>query len=167
MPTIFTDIISQTSAWCHTINAATQSMQDFTRRLELILSQDHKKIAIRDTAFSADFTHFCTQLRKDTDQTVHYWQQIRQELRTQLHTGHKPSSLQHKSFTLRAKALSRACDKFTYAYDTFNNRYQNYTLTKLPVWVLTACCEDINTWSGKILFLTRELSKYIQHQGEN
>ena len=163
MADIFEEITIQTASWRSAVSDAAHTVRDFTRRLELILSQDRRKIPVRDTTFSADFTQFCTQLREQTDQTLQYWQQTRQQLRQSLQKQ-KPTSLQAKSFTLRAKAFSRACDELTSAYDRFNEVYQNYTLTKLPVWILTACCDDINNWSGKILFLTREMTKHTLAQ---
>ena len=142
------------------INHAARQLRDFSRRLELILSQDHKHIPIRDTAFTEEFSSFCKQLRQEMDQTNQAWQQLREQIRKQLAQKEYPSSLTVKSFTLRAKTLSRSCDDFTTAYDQFNNLYKNYTLSKLPVWVLTSCSDDLHYLTGKILFLCRELAKY-------
>lgn len=148
------------------IGSASRELHEFTRRIELILSQDQRKIPIRDTAFSAEFAAFCTQLRGQMDDSWHTWQQLREQLRSQETKPLIPSSLQSKSFTLRAKTLSRACDEFTTAYDRFNYFYKNYTLAKLPVWVLTACCEDMNNLTGKILFLAREVAKRTAAKGD-
>lgn len=142
------------------ISHAARQLRDFSRRLELILSQDHKHIPVRDGAFTEEFTAFCKQLRQDMDGTNQSWQQLREQIRKQLGQKDYPSSLTVKSFTLRAKTLSRSCDDFTTAYDQFNGLYKNYTLSKLPVWVLTSCSDDLNYLTGKILFLCRELTKY-------
>ncbi len=139
--------------------AGARSLRDFARRLELILSQDHKNIPVRDGAFAAQFSAFCTQLRKDLDGQLDYWQQIRSDFRSAGPASGYGLHLAAKSFALRAKALSRACDEFTTAYDYFNRFYKNYTLAKLPVWLLTACCNDLNNLTGKILFLSRGISK--------
>ena len=99
------------------------------------------------------------------DQTNQDWQQLREQIRKQFANKKYPSSLTAKSFTLRAKTLSHSCDEFTTAYDQFNNLYKNYTLSKLPVWVLTSCSDDLNYLTGKILFLCRELTKYTNRDG--
>ncbi len=139
--------------------SAARSLRDFTRRLELILSQDHKKIAVRDEDFPSDFAAFCTALRKEIDGKMDYWQQARMDLRAQEVDADYSSELAVKSLSLRAKALSRSSDDFATAYDEFMRFYKKYTLAKLPVWLLTSCCDDVNNLTGKILFLARELTK--------
>ena len=102
-------------------------------------------------------------LRKQVDTDLDKWQQLRQDVRQ---ATEKPSVLQAKSFSLRAKTLSRASDELTTALDAFHAFYKKYTLSKLPVWVLTSCCDDINNLSGKILFLAREISKPAGLKGD-
>ena len=165
MPDLFDSLPGQLEPLHDIVSRAARQLRDFSRRLELILSQDHKHIPIRDTAFTEDFSTFCKQLRADMDATNQTWQQLRQDVRKQFAQKIYPSSLTVKSFTLRAKTLSRACDDFITAYDQFNNLYNNYTLSKLPVWVLTSCGDDLNYLIGKILFLCRELSKYTTKTG--
>lgn len=160
MSELFEKLPPQTEQLNNHIGQQTRLLRDFTRRLELILSQDHKKIPIRDITFSADFTAFCTQLRQHMDQTMAHWQQLREQIRKALAGKQYPSTLEAKSFALRAKTLSGTCDEFTTAYDVFVNLYKNYTLSKLPVWVLTSCSDDLNNWTKKILFLSREITKY-------
>lgn len=141
------------------VTNASRELQEFTRRIELILSQDQRQMPIRDTEFSTEFASFCKQLRGQVDESWQTWQQLREQLRNPKTRHLKPSSLQSKSFNLRAKTLSRACDEFTTTYDRFNYFYKNYTLAKLPVWILTACCDDMNNLTEKILFLAREVTK--------
>ena len=159
MNDLFEQLPPATDSLRNLVSRAAQNLRDHTRRLELILSQDHKQIPIRDTAFGTDFAQFCTQLRQDTDREMAAWQQLRETLRAPNSSLPKPSSLQAKSFSLRAKTLSRAEDDLTTSYDEFARFYKKYTLTKLPVWVLMSCCEDINNLVGKILFLSREVTK--------
>ena len=44
-------------------------------------------------------------------------------------------------------------------YAEFNRFYKNYTLEKLPVWLLNSCCDDLNNLTGKVLFISREITK--------
>lgn len=153
------DILVQTeNLRTFTVQAA-RDLRDYTRRMELILSQDHKNMSVRDTSFAEDFASFCTTLRKETDDKMDYWQQARTQLRCGPDKDGYELGLAAKSFVSRAKTLSRATDDFTTAYDYFNRFYKNYTLAKLPVWLLTSCCDDLNNLTGKILFLSRELAK--------
>ena len=156
MPELFDQIIHQATQLRQTASMAGQSLSDFKRRMELILSQDHRDITIRDVSFQADFTQFCHTLRSQVDSALDRWQMLREQV---CQETQKPTSLQAKSFSLRAKAFSRASDELTSAMDAFHFFYKKYTLTKLPVWILTSCCDDINNLSGKILFLSREISK--------
>ena len=160
MPDFFGTLPTRLDSLSSCISRAAQQLRDFSRRLELILSQDHKHIPIRDGAFTEEFSAFCKQLRQEMDEINQSWQQLRDQIRKQLAQKNRPSSLVVKSFTLRAKTLSRSCDDFTTAYDQFNGLYKNYTLSKLPVWVLTSCSDDLNYLTGKILFLCRDLTKY-------
>ncbi len=153
------DILTQTEALRAATAQTARTLQDFSRRLELILSQDHKQITVRDTSFAADFAAFCHTLRQDTDKYMDFWQQARAQLRCGTGKEGYSLGLAAKSFVSRAKTLSRACDELMTAYDFFNRFYKNYTLAKLPVWLLTSCCDDLNNLTGKILFLARELAK--------
>ncbi|MBR2865093.1 MAG: hypothetical protein IKC13_02320 [Elusimicrobiaceae bacterium] len=139
--------------------ASAQLLRDFTRRMELILSQDRRNLEIRDNTFSDEFSAFCRDLRKKYDESLPYWQKTRLDLKSYQAKDDYGFALAVKSFALKCKALSRITDDFTTAYDAFNRIYKNYTLSKLPVWLLTACCEDLNNLTGKLLFLARELSK--------
>ena len=160
MSDLFDNLPAQLETLHGCVSTAAGQLRDFSRRLELILSQDHKHIPIRDTQFTQDFSSFCKRLRQDMDQNTQSWQQMREQIRKCLATKVYPASLTVKSFTLRAKTLSRACDDFTTAYDAFGSLYKKYTLSKLPVWILTSCSDDLNYLTGKILFLCRELAKY-------
>ena len=140
-------------------SVAAATLRDFTKRIELILSQDHKNISVRDTDFSDEFLVFCTHLRKEFDGYLDFWQEARSSLRALKLPKEYASVLAAKSFSLKAKTLSRTTDDFTTAYDEFNRFYKKYTLAKLPVWILTSCCDDLNNLTGKILFLSRDLSK--------
>lgn len=158
-----TDLLDDASARADALRSsaaqAAQTLRDYSRRLELILSQDHKNIPVRDTQFPVEFAAFCSDLRKRCDAALDYWRQTRGDFRSQAAQRVPVSSLDAKGFALRAKTLSRACDEFTTAYDQFCRFYKNYTLAKLPVWLLTSCCDDLNNLTGKILFLSRELAK--------
>ena len=152
-------ITAQTDSFRSTVLKETSALRDFSRRLELILSQDHKNILVRDTGFATDFSAFCTSLRKDFDSQLEFWQEKRSLLRSSITQGEYGLSLAAKSFSLRAKTLSRAADDFTTAYAEFSRFYKNYTLEKLPVWLLNSCCDDLNNLTGKILFISREIIK--------
>ena len=156
MADFFSTLETQTDQTRQLAVSSTRLLADFQKRLEQILSQDHREITIRDSAFQQDFTQFCQLLREQTDQMLSQWQTLREQART-LKTA--PTSLQAKGFTMRAKTLSRAADELISTWDSFYVFYKKYTLTKLPVWILTSCCDDVNNLSGKILFLSRELSK--------
>lgn len=163
-PDLLDDILAQTDALRAAAAQTARSLRDFSRRLELILTQDYRHLTVRDTEFATDFSAFCTQLRKDTDARLDYWQEARTALRGGSGRDGYGLALAAKSFVSRAKTLSRACDDMTTAYDQFNRFYKNYTLTKLPVWLLTSCCDDMNNLTGKILFLSRELAKKSEKQ---
>lgn len=155
----------QTQALRTFTDEQTRSLQDFTRRLELILSQEHKKITVRDEAFPAEFASFCQILRQELDKKLEFWQEMRKNLRGETKIdGAYGLALSIKSFSMRSKTLSRSADEFTSAYDTFNRFYKNYTRAKLPVWLLTSCCDDLNNLTGKILFISRELAKKTERQ---
>ena len=158
------DVLTQTDSLRASVANAAHALSDFSRRLELILSQDHKNIAVRDTNFAADFSDFCTGLRQDTNQRLDYWQKTRAQLRAGTDKEGYELGLAVKSFVSRAKTLSRAGDELSTAYAHFNRFYKNYTLAKLPVWLLTSCCDDLNNLTGKILFLSRELAKKKKKQ---
>jgi hypothetical protein len=136
----------------------------FDKRLRQILQQLFKNIEVRDTEFAPEFNAYCHHLREQINEQEPIWAALRTNIR-----GHKSSewdgafSLAAKGLNRRAKALSRACDEFTTAYDTFCKQYKNYTAAKLNVWLLTSCQTDIANLTGKILFLAREIARKTEN----
>lgn len=135
-------------------------LTEFTRRLEQICSQLHKNTPVRDTTFATEFNGFCEDLRTRIDQRATAWAAIRAEVRTWAPADYQAGlALPAKGFNNKAKTFSRACDEFTTAYYTFYRIYNSYTAQKLHVFLLTACNNDINNLTDKILFLAREITK--------
>lgn len=145
------------------LNGFTSALQNFTRRLEQILSQLHKGINVRDEAFAGEFNQFCLDMRADIDREELFWNEARNQARTRKPADFDASlALAAKGFNSKAKTLSRACDEFSTAYHAFYKMYQSYTAHKLNVWLLTSCDADINNITGKILFLAREITKHTE-----
>lgn len=140
------------------ILAATVHLADYTRRLDQILKQLYKNIDVRDEKFAEEFNTYCANLREHLNTVEPVWTDLRSQARQQK-TWDGSLALDAKGFNSRAKALSRACDEFTTAYDTFNKQYRRFTAAKLNVWLLTSCQTDIANLTGKILFLAREISR--------
>lgn len=140
------------------ILAASVQLTDYTRRLNQIVKQIQKNIEVRDTAFSEEFNIYCANLRAHLDTLEPVWTNLRAQAREQKKWD-GALTLDAKKLSSRAKALSRACDEFTTAYDLFNKQYTRFTAAKLSVWLLTSCQTDIANLTGKILFLAREISR--------
>lgn len=158
------ELLEQTSAQCEALRIFLQhhtvSLQDFTRRLLQILQQLHKNIEVRDTDFSTQFNTFCQDMRDALNKREPVWTELRAQIRQVPQRAWSGDlALDAKGFNSRAKALSRACDEFSTAYDLFNKYYQNYTAAKLNVFLLTSCQTEIANLTGKIVFLARELAR--------
>ena len=152
--------VSEIESFRTQLAADTAMLAEFTRRLEQISSQLHKNTEVRDTAFATEFNAFCLNLRERIDQRTAAWAAIRTEIRTWTRTDYQTGlALPAKGFNNQAKTFSRACDECTTAYYFFYRIYKSYTAQKLNVFLLTACNNDINTMTDKILFLAREITK--------
>ncbi len=157
-------LLDQISARCDAfradLTAAAQNLRDFNRRLEQIIQQLHKDMAVRDEAFAGQFNQYCLDLRKKLDGDEPFWTQTRNQVRACKDADWTGDlALAAKGLNSRAKTLSRACDEFTTAYDAFYRRYTGFTASKLNVWLLTSCQNDAASLTGKILFLAREIAK--------
>ena len=157
-------LLDQISARCDTFRAdliaAAHALRDFTRRLDQIILQLHKDLAVRDDAFAGQFNQYCQELRQKLDEAEPFWTQTRNQARTYKDADWAGDlALAAKGLNSRAKTLSRACDEFTTAYDAFCRSYNGFTAAKLNVWLLTSCQNDAASLTGKILFLAREIAK--------
>lgn len=142
------------------ILSTTVQLHQFDKRLLQISQQLFKKIEVRDNEFATEFNAYCRQLREQINEQEPIWNALRTETRSHKDNEWDASlSLAGKGLSNRAKTLSRACDEFTTAYDTFCKHYKNYTQAQLHVWLLTSCQADISTLTGKILFLAREIAR--------
>ncbi len=157
-------LLDQISARCDKfradLTAAAQNLRDLNRRLEQILQQLHKDIAVRDESFAAQFNQYCLDLRRCLDEDEPFWTQARAQIRSCKDSDWTGDlTLAAKGLNSRAKTLSRASDEFTTAYDIFYRNYTGFTAAKLNVWLLTSCQNDVDSLTGKILFLARDIAK--------
>ncbi len=158
---ILTDLSNQSDSLRALALNATQELRLLQQRLEQIVQQLRKNIAIRDQAFATDFNTFCLNLRHQLDAWEPAWTQTRALVRTV-----KPGqwnaelALTAKGFNSQARMLSRANDEFTTVYSNFVQIYKSFTAAKLHVFLLTSCQTDMENLTSKILFLAREIATY-------
>ncbi|MBR2082378.1 MAG: hypothetical protein IJ876_05155 [Elusimicrobiaceae bacterium] len=164
-------LLEQLSIQCDHLRSLLQQqvpvLRDFSRRLLQITQQLRKNIDVRDNTFAEEFNQYVKNLRDTLDQVEPGWTELRTQIR---HTPEKSwngdLALAAKGLNIRAKALSVACDEFTTQYDIFGKQYKNFTAAKLNVWLLTSCQTDINSLTGKVLFLAREIARKTEQNRE-
>lgn len=160
MDELIQTLSAQTDVLRAAVNNATRDVEEFTNRLELIVSQLHKNIVVRDGEFTDGFNSFCLDLRKKMDELEAVWSPLRSEVRVARPSEFNADcALGAKGLASKAKTLSRSSDEFTTAYTVFYKIYRSYTDSKINVWLLTSCCSDINTLTDKILFMSRDIAK--------
>ena len=99
-------------------------------------------------------------LRRCLDEDEPFWTQVRAQIRSCKDSDWTGDlTLAAKGLNSHAKTLSRASDEFTTAYDIFYRNYTGFTAAKLNVWLLTSCQNDVDSLTGKILFLARDIAK--------
>jgi len=158
------ELLNTVSKQCDELRAFILStagqLGNFDKRLRQILQQLYKNIEVRDTQFAPEFNEYCRHLREQVDEQEPIWTALRSDIRTHKDNEWEGSlALAAKGLNSRAKALSRACDEFTTAYDVFCKQYKKFTAAKLNVWLLTSCQTDIANLTGKILFIAREIAR--------
>ena len=166
---ILTDLSLQCDQLRTLLLSASQEVDSLQKRLAQIIQQLRKNSEVRDQNFAAEFNEFCKKFRAQIDQWEPGWIERRAQVRTL-----KPQdwsadlALLAKGFNSQARALSRAQDELTGVYSVFNRTYKNFTAAKLNVFLLTSCQTDTENLTSKILFLAREISKYIEkNRGEH
>ncbi len=166
-------ILERLTQYCDLLRSllfrTTQELQELNKRLTQISQQIHKNIDVRDNSFAEDFNAYCQNLRKQLDKNENAWLTLRAQARAHKQTDWDASlALPAKGLNSHAKMLSRVCDEFSTTYGLFIQSYKGFTASKLNVWLLTSCENDLTNLTGKILFLAREIAKNTEKsRGKN
>ncbi len=150
--------IDSSSAALRTINEKLRSYYD---RLEVICKQHRRRMPIKDITFQEEFRATVLELKDFADKSDDFWQQTRAFFRT----GEKATLVEAnrigiKQMNIGAMAFSRQVDELYTVFKNIQSLAREVPL-RLNWWLLEASCEDLTKISGRILFLIRDLEKYL------
>ena len=144
------------------LRAINAKLRGYYDRLEIIHNQFRRRTPIKDTEFQNEFRATVLELKTLADESGEFWQQTRTYFRTLDDKADviESNRINIKQMNITALAFNRQVDEL---YTIFKNIQ---TLAKevplmLNWWLLEECCEDLNKIVTRILFLIRDMGKYL------
>jgi|GEM_PF-3178162 hypothetical protein len=129
-------------------------------RAETIVKQNKRGMAVRDGDFSADFDALSGEMCGFSKKSSAFWQEAGTLLRGLTGAGIAPDSgLSARSFANRARAMNTAMEEFSSVFKYVKRQCAPLNRQEINWWPLEVCVADIEKASGRILFVSREISK--------
>lgn len=146
---------------CVALREINTKLQGYYGRLEVIYKQYRRKMPVKDTTFQEEFRATMLELKFFSDTSNDFWQKTRSFIRE----ADKPKLVEEsriavKQLKLNAAAFNRQTDEL---YTIFKNiqRIAKEVPLRLNWWLLEASCDELGKITGKILFLIRDMEKYL------
>jgi len=139
--------------------ALTSELDAFAERAITITKQKKRGLPIKDTTFAGDFSLLCTKTGAFVSKSEDFWRSLNSVVRD----GKVPqdNSIAVRGVGAKARQINKAMEEFVSVF-----RYVQSTAKSCPVtlnmWTLETHASDLERISGKILFVTRELSKSVE-----
>lgn len=146
---------------CTALRAINTKLHSYYGRLEVIYKQYRRKMPVKDTTFQEEFRSTMLELKAFSDSNNEFWQQTRFFIRQ----ADKPKLVEEsrigvKQLKINANAFNRQTDEL---YTIFKNiqRLAKEVPLRLNWWLLETSCGELEKISGRILFLIRDMEKYL------
>ena len=137
------------------------TLREYHSRLELIYQQYRRKMPVKDVSFQEDFRSTMLELKTFTENSSAFWQQIRTFMRgADKNKLIEESRISVKQLKINAQTFNRQTDEL---YTSFKNIQQlaKEVPLRLNWWMLESSCEELGKTTSRILFLIRDMEKYL------
>ena len=144
------------------LNSAAARLQGFPARLRAVSAQVKRNISVRDADLEGDFNATAKELYDFASASEEFWAATRETVR-----GYSKKDLAEnhafeiKSFNVKARMLTRSIEDVASRFAEIL-RAANGAGLKLNLWMLEAASLNLDKLAGKILFMSRSLSKILE-----
>ena len=146
---------------CVALRDINNKLYGYYGRLEVIYKQYRRKIPVKDTTFQEEFRATMLDLKAFSDNSNDFWQKTRSFIREADKSKLvEESRISVKQLKINANAFNRQTDEL---YTIFKNiqRIAKEVPLRLNWWLLEASCGELGNITGRILFLIRDMEKYL------
>ena len=136
-------------------------MRGYYDRLEEIHTQFRRRVPVKDTEFQEEFRSTVLELKTLAEHCNEFWNQTRAYFRALDKADIiEDNRIIVKQMNITALAFSRRVDELYTAFKNIQTLAKEVPL-RLNWWLLEAACEDLNKVVARILFLIRDMGKYL------
>lgn len=144
------------------LRAINAKLRGYYDRLEIIHNQFRRRTPIKDTEFQNEFRATVLELKTLADESGEFWQQTRTYFRTLDDKADviESNRINIKQMNITALAFNRQVDELYTIFKNIQTLAKEVPL-RLNWWLLEEACEDLNKIVTRILFLIRDMGKYL------
>ncbi|MGN0022674.1 MAG: hypothetical protein ACI352_01400 [Elusimicrobiaceae bacterium] len=150
--------IEKSSSALRTLNVR---LRDYYDRLEVIYKQYRRRMPVKDLSFQEDFRSAVLELKTLAEESNDFWQNVRAYFRS-LNKAELAANgrINIKQMNISALAFNRQVDELYTIVKNIQTLAKDVPM-RLNWWLLEASCEDLNKITSRVLFLIRDMEKYL------
>ncbi len=144
------------------LRAINAKLRGYYDRLEIIHNQFRRRTPIKDTEFQNEFRATVLELKTLADESGEFWRQTRTYFRTLDDKGEiiANNRINIKQMNITALAFNRQVEELHTVFKNIQALAKEVPL-RLNWWLLEAGCDELNKIAARILFLIRDMGKYL------
>ncbi|WP_428048048.1 hypothetical protein [Candidatus Proelusimicrobium excrementi] len=150
--------IEKSSSSLHGLNVKLRGYYD---RLEVIYKQYRRRVPVKDLSFQEEFRAAVLELKTLADESNDFWQGVRAYFRSLNKAELAANSRMNvKQMNISALAFNRQVDELYTVVKNIQTLAKDVPM-RLNWWLLEASCEDLTKITSRVLFLIRDMEKYL------
>lgn len=150
--------IEKSSSSLHGLNVKLCGYYD---RLEVIYKQYRRRVPVKDLSFQEEFRAAVLELKTLADESNDFWQGVRAYFRSLNKAELAANSRMNvKQMNISALAFNRQVDELYTVVKNIQTLAKDVPM-RLNWWLLEASCEDLTKITSRVLFLIRDMEKYL------
>lgn len=150
--------IEKSSSFLRALNVKLRGYYD---RLEVIYKQYRRRAPVKDLSFQEEFRAAVLELKTLADESNDFWQGVRAYFRNLNKAELAANSRMNvKQMNISALAFNRQVDELYTVVKNIQTLAKDVPM-RLNWWLLEASCEDLTKITSRVLFLIRDMEKYL------
>lgn len=136
-------------------------LRGYYDRLEVIYKQYRRRVPVKDLSFQEEFRASVLELKTLADESNDFWQGVRAYFRSLNKAELAANSRMNvKQMNISALAFNRQVDELYTVVKNIQTLAKDVPM-RLNWWLLEASCEDLTKITSRVLFLIRNMEKYL------
>lgn len=136
-------------------------LRGYYDRLEVIYKQYRRRVPVKDLSFQEEFRAAVLELKTLADESNDFWQGVRAYFRSLNKAELAANSRMNvKQMNISALAFNRQVDELYTVVKNIQTLAKDVPM-RLNWWLLEASCEDLTKITSRVLFLIRDMEKYL------